>query len=245
MIVGAQKCGTTALSEFLNQHSRIRMAEGKEVHLFDSDAFDSRWSPQEITERYEKFFPVPGEDRLLGEATPVYLFFPEIAGQLASYNPELKIIVVLRDPVERAYSHYRMERGRGNESKPFWLALLLESLRLKNDRNPRDEMSSLRRHSYRTRGLYSDQLANLLSHFPEEQVLVIGSDNLRHNHQVTLARVFEFLELPDEHIEPKEVFSQPGSLSAVPVSAYFLRKSFKSDLEKLSRMVDFPVDDWR
>ena len=245
MIVGAQKCGTTALSEFLNQHSRIQMAEGKEVHLFDSDAFDILWSPQEISERYEQFFAVPEEGQLLGEATPVYLFFPEIAGQLASYNPELKIIVVLRDPVERAYSHYRMERGRGNESKPFWLALLLESFRLKRDPNPRDEMSSLRRHSYRTRSLYSDQLANLLSHFPEEQVLVIGSDNLRHDHQVTLAKIFEFLELPDEQIESKEVFSQPGNLSAVPVSAYFLRKSFRPELEKLSRMVDFPVSDWR
>ena len=106
-------------------------------------------------------------------------------------------------------------------------------------------MSSLRRHSYRTRSLYSDQLANLLSHFPEEQVLVIGSDNLRHDHQVTLAKIFEFLELPDEQIESKEVFSQPGNLSAVPVSAYFLRKSFRPELEKLSRMVDFPVSDWR
>lgn len=245
MIVGAQKCGTTALSEFLDQHPKIQMAQGKETHLFDGKQFDSKWSADEISNEYESFFPESANADLMGEATPIYLYFPEIAERLTKYNPDLRLIVILRDPTERAYSHYLMEYERGNESKPFWLALLLENYRIAQDENPRDESSSLRRHSYRSRGCYARQLENLLSHFPQEQILVLRNEELRDDHAETLKRVFEFLGVPEAQVESRTVFSRESTLSEVPVSSYLLRRSYQRELNVLEQMVHFSVEAWR
>lgn len=245
MIIGAQKSGTTALSEFLDQHPNIQMALGKETHLFDGEQFDSNWSADEISNEYESFFPESANAELMGEATPIYLYFPEIAERLANYNPDLKLILILRDPTERAYSHYLMEYERGNESKPFWLALLLENYRIAQDKNPRDESSSKRRHSYRSRGCYARQLENLLSHFPQEQILVLRNEELRGDHAETLKRVFEFLGVPETLVESQTIFSRESTLSDVPISSYLLRRSYRSELSALEQLVPFSVEDWR
>ena len=245
MIVGAQKSGTTALSEFLDQHPKIQMALGKETHLFDGKKFDDNWSADEISNKYECYFPNSASADLMGEATPIYLYFPEIAERLSNYNPDLKLILILRDPTERAYSHYLMEYERGNESKPFWLALLLESYRIARDDNPRDESSSQRRHSYRSRGCYTRQLENLLNHFPQQQILVLRNEELRCDHAETLKRVFDFLGVPETQIESRTIFSQGSALSDVPVSSYLLRKSYHSELNALEQIVPFSVDVWR
>ena len=126
MIVGAQKCGTSALAHFLSQHPEIGMASPKEVHLFDRPGYSSDWTPEQIDDHYGSQLGHCTGARILGEATPSYMFVPEIGRDLARYNPDLKLIVLLRDPVERAISHYYMEKGRGRERRPLWFALLRE-----------------------------------------------------------------------------------------------------------------------
>ena len=112
MLVGAQKCGTTALAHFLSQHPEIEMASPKEVHLFDSSTYSRGWSGQRIDEHYRPHFEQRAGAAIRGEATPIYMFLPGIASELKRYNPDLKLIVLLRDPVERAISHYYMEKNR-------------------------------------------------------------------------------------------------------------------------------------
>lgn len=243
MIVGAQKAGTTALAEFLAEHPGVELAKGKEAHLFDAPEFDDSWSNEEINKRYEVLFS-PDENQLKGEATPIYLYVPEIASRLSKYNPGLKLIILLRDPVERAYSHYIMEKNRGNESLPFWFALLMETLRLWRDCTSLEEESSRRRHSYRDRGYYARQMRNLLSHIKADQILVIRTEDLRHHHSDVMRRVFDFLEIDPHPVNRREVFSQATSTDEVPISSYFLRKCFASDLRLLATMVDFSVKDW-
>ena len=118
MIVGAQKCGTVALHRFLSRHPEIGMSSRKEVHLFDAPEYSNDWTPEQIDERYLPFFAHCAGARTRGEATPIYLFFPEIARELKRYNPELKLIVLLRNPVQRAISHYYMEKNRDAEHRP-------------------------------------------------------------------------------------------------------------------------------
>ena len=137
LILGAQKSGTTALSHFIRQHPEIAMANPKEVHLFDSVDYSNAWSLDEINARYVGFYDLDVEGTFRGEATPIYLYFKEIAAEVKRYNPDMKIIVLLRNPVERAVSHYFMEKGRGAERLPFWGALLIEPIRLFLDRAPR------------------------------------------------------------------------------------------------------------
>ncbi|MBO6702751.1 MAG: sulfotransferase domain-containing protein [Pseudomonadales bacterium] len=244
MILGAQKSATTALSEFLNEHPMIEMAQGKEAHIFDDAKFNNEWFSGEIERRYDSLFDNP-DASIKGEATPVYLYFPEIAERLRRYNPELKLIVILRDPVERAYSHYLMEKKRGNESLPFCLALLIESYRLHRDREYLSEDSSLRRHSYRDRGYYFRQLNNLFRSFEKDQVLVIQSEWLRERHEETLRQVHDFLDIDEFPTQSREVFSQSSNLSDVPMASLFLRRCFRKDLVKLEELVEFSTADWR
>ena len=206
MIVGAQKCGTSALAHFLSQHPEIDMASPKEAHLFDSPDYSTEWTPEQIDECYQPFFRHCTGAALRGVATPVYMFMPGIARELKRYNSELKLIVLLRDPVERAISHYYMERARRREHLPLWLALLCESMRLRRCKDGHKFGSVLRICSYRRRGLYSLQLRNLYRFFDKDRVLILRARDLRTHHDAVLRRVFAFLGVSGQvRIEPEIV----------------------------------------
>lgn len=202
MIIGAQKAGTTALSQFLGRHPQLAMAEGKEAHVFDAGKEVLHWPPEMLSAHYAPFFKTANTGALWGEATPIYLYWPPIIPALNRYNPHLKIIVLLRDPVERAVSHYQMELSRGNESLPMWLAFWLEPLRLAWARGRLTKAH--RCYSYVARGLYASQLAHLRAYFPDGQILVIENNDLRFRHQETLSKVCAFLG-----VHPVEIAAEP------------------------------------
>lgn len=238
MIIGVQKGGTTALSHFLAQHDQICMAEGKEVHLFDAPDFDSHWSVDEINQRYAAHFQAATNAQLLGEATPIYLYWPEVIAALHQYNPALKLIVILRDPAERAISHYMMESGRGTEQRPLWLALLLEAVRLRRD-STRDPNSARRCHSYRTRGLYAEQLTNLRCYFPDSQILIIENNELIEQHHQTLARVCTFLGLPCHNLPaPERIFAGQYDKNRYTVCRWLLKCWFGPANRRLKNLLN-------
>lgn len=204
MIIGAQKAGTTALSQFLGQHPQLAMAEGKETHIFDSGKEALHWPLETVNSHYAPFFKTANTGTLWGEATPIYLYWPPIIPALNRYNPHLKIIVILRDPVERAISQYQMELSRGNESLPMWLAFWVEPLRLCGE--GRELNKAHRCHSYVARGLYASQLAHLRVYFPDEQILVLENNELRQQHQQTLNRVYRFLNVSPVEVAADLVF---------------------------------------
>ena len=208
MIVGVQKGGTNALYRFLREHPEIGMSSRKEVHLFDAPEYSGAWTPKQIDERYRPFFEHCPDAGLRGEATPIYLYVPEIARELARYNPELKLIVLLRDPVERAISHYYMERGRNWEHRSLWWALLCEPFRLRRGKDPRAHRSAMRVGSYRTRGLYSLQLRNLFRFFDRKRVLIVHNRDLRERHDATLRRIFTFLGVSEDMRIASQVHNQ-------------------------------------
>ena len=244
MIVGAQKSGTTALAEFLGCHTGIAISDPKEVHLFDAEKVDN--SAAGIQARYElAFFDQDSDELLRGEATPIYMYLPGIASELRGYNLQLKIIAILRNPIERAYSHYCMERERGNEHLPFLLALLLEKFRLGKDSAPRSKGSAHRSFSYIDRGYYSRQLEEILSSFPLHQVLVISNDALKHSHDATLDKVFDFLGVKHQVISAREVFSQRTNVRDAPFSRLLLRLAYSREFKRLQKLVDFSIADWR
>ena len=213
VVAGAQKAGTTALAQFLAGHPDVSIAASKEVHLFDAPDYSPAWTPEEIDDRYRPHFAHTDFDRgaldmMLGDATPIYLFLPEVAAELKRYNPELRVIVLLRDPVRRAISHYHMERARDAEWLPLWLALLAEPLRLARCRDGRAEGAAMRVHSYRRRGLYSVQLGNLFASFARRQVLLVRSESLKERHEATLRRIFGFLGVAqDVRVPAARVFA--------------------------------------
>ena len=154
LIGGVQKAGTTALARYLAGHPQLALPQRKEAHVFDDPGFEADWDRARIDREYARHFDAGSDDRLHGDATPIYLFHPTLVERIAAYNPAMRWIVLLRDPVERAISQYGMERARGDEHWPLWAALLFERLRLRGHHHDWSPASPLRHWSYRARGDY-------------------------------------------------------------------------------------------
>ena len=238
MVVGAQKSGTTALWQFLRQHPQIGMAWPKEVHLFDAPDYAAAAAAADVDERYRPCFAHCGTVRRRGEATPIYMFLPEVAAHLKRYNPALKLIVLLRDPVRRALSAHRFQCARGRERLPFALALLCEAWRLRRDPAPRRWRSATREHAYRRRGLYAEQLANLYAHFPPRQVLVLRSEDLLQDQDAVLRRVFRFLGVDQSALVPlATVFAAERRDSGHRIACAVLRLAYWRADRRLRRLL--------
>ncbi|MBS0381922.1 MAG: sulfotransferase [Proteobacteria bacterium] len=205
LIGGVQKAGTTALASFLGLHHGVRLPRGKEAHVFDAPDFDDAWSSAEVDARYAAHFEDVATPVLTGDATPIYCLHERFIARIRRYNPAMRWILLLRDPVERAISQYHMERDRGNERWPLWAALLCERWRLRGHLDDFSAHSPLRTHGYRLRGDYARQLDVLYRYFPADQVLVLQSATLRENPARVLVRVYEHLGLPQPVKLPDDI----------------------------------------
>jgi hypothetical protein len=251
LIVGAQKSGTTALAAFLGEHSEICMAPAKELHVFDAP--DYREIPGFCDERYASAFPGYTGQPWIAEATPAYLYLPFVADRIHRYNPDMRLIAVLRNPVDRAISHYSMEVSRGFERLPLYAALALERPRLWWNAGNLAWTSSVRVHSYLDRGFYSRQLERLMERFSPAQILVLRMDDLLHRHVETLERVYAFLgvktpaHVPEaRHIRPVAAEGVVArTIEASPMLRSILNRVYQSELERLERLLGWQLDDWR
>ena len=204
-IVGGQKCGTTALADFIAQHPDIFVVNGKEGHIFDAPDIDEL-SVKDIDFRYSQILQGYGSERYICDATPIYSYWQDIPPRLRNYNADFKVIFLLRDPVDRAVSQYFMEKNRGDEHLNILSAFLSETKRLSRDQGNRVLGSSWRHHSYLDRGLYSEQISNLKKNFAPENILIMTNSELRYQHQEALIRVFSFLGINNVNISGKNVF---------------------------------------
>jgi len=195
LIGGVQKGGTTALARYVGVHPHVALPRTKEAHVFDDPAFDDAWTSEDVDRIYAQHFDTDGAEVLVGDATPIYILHPALVARIARYNPAMKWVVILRHPLERALSQHSMEAGRGDETWPFWGAMLLERLRLRGHADDFAWGSPLRHHSYRLRGDYARQLDVLFRHFPREQVLVLRNERLADMPEATMRQVWGFLGL--------------------------------------------------
>jgi hypothetical protein len=185
IIAGAQKGGTTALYDYLGDEAGVSLSRVKELHFFDDET--QAWPAPDTDAYHASFAPFDGRPR--GEATPIYLYWPNSLERITAYNPAMKLIVALRDPVARAWSHWKMEYARGVETHPFAWCIREGRQRL-FDAEP---WGAHREYSYVERGFYGEQMARLYGLFPREQVLAIRAEDLRADPSATLARARAFL----------------------------------------------------
>lgn len=206
LIIGVQKGGTTALFHYLSQHRRVMPSVRKEVHYFDlqygrgldyyRSYFGIRW-PQRLTRG-----PV-----LVGEASPSYIFHPAGAERIARHLPDARLIVLLRNPVDRALSHYRhnLVAQDGREALTLDEALAAETDRLSGVvsrllEGDRDACITYMRYSYRTRGIYVEQMQRLFEHFPREQILILKSEDMFADTRAIYRQTLDFLGLPVQEL---------------------------------------------
>jgi len=188
VVPGAQKSGTTALDLYLREHPQLCLPRKKELHFFDRDR---HFADQPVDYApYHAFFTRRPGHRLLGEATPDYLYWPAAPERMARYNPALKTIVVLRNPVTRAYSQWNMARHMGRESLPFLEAIAAEPERA---RTVPPELA--KRQAYVGRGRYAQQLERLWQYLPREQTIVFRSEELLEAPASVLGRIAAFLDI--------------------------------------------------
>ena len=237
--VGAQKAGTSALDAYLRTHPGLCMARVKEVHLFDDDKnFFSR-SLGGYADYHRQFAPTSSA-QLVGEITPAYIYWNEAPRRIWEYNPGMKLIVVLRNPITRAYSHWNMERDRDVDPLPFWDALQAEPARLREALPYQN-----RKFSYADRGFYTGQLRRLWAFFPAEQVLVLRYEELLREPDETLGKVFDFLgveRLPP--IPPQEAHVRPYSGRMSRREWEYLRDLFEFEIRALERILGWDCAEW-
>lgn len=211
IIIGGQRCGSTSLYRLLVQHPRVRSAFKKEVHFFSFYVNKGlNW--------YKAHFPLQGtiseegERIITGEATPYYMFHPAVARRVYETIPDIKLLVILRNPVDRAYSHYQHEVRKGREEESFEEAIRLESKRLEGEKEKLLNVSGYysfnhHRHSYLSRGLYSEQLKEWLAYFSLDQMFIIDSRELFDSTAETMNQVFRFLGLPEQDITDRRAYN--------------------------------------
>ena len=204
LIIGAQKAGTTSLHRYLSENPAVFLASPKEVRYFHKNyERGDRW--------YRAQFPLRVQSRIrerrigvrpvIGEASPIYLFDPRAPGRVHAFDPGMKLIAIVRDPVDRAYSHYHMQLRWGFEKVSFEQALDREEMELDAELalvsdEPPIYPDLVNRLSYVARGRYTEQLERWLALFPREQLLVLLSEELLTDTPATMQRVTSFLGIP-------------------------------------------------
>ena len=198
LILGAQKAGTTALYAYLRWHPQITGPSFKEVSFFDRHyARGERW--------YRAHLPIR-RSALVGEATPGYLFHPLAPERVARMLPHARLIALLRNPVDRAFSHYQHEVALGREELSFEEALAREDERMEGEvermlRDPAYFSHAWWNYTYAARGRYAEQLERWFAAFPHGQLLVLLTDELAAG---TYRRVLDFLR-----VDPRGLGSYP------------------------------------
>lgn len=245
IIIGAQKAGTTSLFTYLSAHPQVRPAIRKEVHYFDTNyGRGDLW--------YRAMFPTSrslqaasGPRRITGEASPYYLFHPLAAERAAQHVPDARLIVLLRDPVVRAWSHYQHEVAAGREVLSFADALDAEPDRLAGAadaiRAGRSDAAAERHRnfSYVARGRYSEQIRTWFRHFPRDAFLFLDADRMFHHPAGAWISTTRFLEI-DAEPEPEFVVHNRGRGGELdPALWRRLQDEFRAadhDLEQLLEM---------
>ncbi|MFX0075457.1 MAG: sulfotransferase domain-containing protein [Candidatus Hermodarchaeota archaeon] len=204
IIVGAQKSGTSSLYGYLKKHPYIIPTFKDEIHYFDSNLQKGlRWYKSNFPTRLYKFIfnLIYNRNFMTGEKSPYYIFHPYAIKHIRNTIPKVKIILLLRNPIARSYSHYNHSVKYDREKLTFEEAIKRESTRLDGelDKIIKDTHYKSFKHatySYLTRSIYINQVKRLLTYFPKEQVMIIKTEDFFQNPQKILNEVYKFLELP-------------------------------------------------
>lgn len=230
LVIGAAKCGTTSLYHYLKQHPDVYMSPIKEPNHFSTDiqpsAFSSEYKLYEKSknldiekfvnsdmkedqwgayvhnkEQYLKLFRFAADKKAIGEISNSYLYSTVAAANIKSEYPEMKIIAILRQPAERAYSHYMANLRDGRTTLPFREEVEFDDAKLKHGWGIS--------HLYYELGLYAEQVKRFTDQFPAAQVKIFLFDQLKENNKALAAELFEFLNLENKYaIQYDEKFNE-------------------------------------
>jgi len=237
-----QKAGTTAIHDFLAHHPHIALLRDQALHFFDKEEHFGSSPTGPFTEPDYGIllgnFDPGWRWRVAGEVTADYLYYPRALERIARYNPKMKLIISLRNPVERAFSQWNMRRDKGQEPLTF-----LDAIK-------RDQEIGIwqgpRGNAYLARSLYAPQLEKVSQLFPREQVFVIKYENFRTDPFPLLDRMFDFLGVPRKsRLKNKQRNVGSYSRKLTSEEREYAGGIFDEDIAKIEALLGWDCPDWR
>lgn len=254
LIIGTKRGGTTSLWNYLIQHPLVPRLfpawNTKSTHYFEE-----HWRRGEAW--YRSHFPTTRQREVLqrrhggpvraGEAAPLYMFHPLAAARVAALMPSVKLVVLLRDPVERAYSHWKERRTHGIEPLEFAAALAAEQERTEGERErliaePEYFSEAYDWYTYRARGRYLEHLEPWLDRFDPAQFLFLPSEDLYRDARGTYRRTLEFLGLPAYDLASFKVYNDRRSAPLDPALRAELTAYYRPYNDALRRRLGMELD---
>jgi hypothetical protein len=238
IVAGAQKCGTTALHYFLEKHPSIALPDKQELHFFDDEEL---FASGVNYEQLHGSFHSRAHSEVAGESTPVYLYWRPVMERIWNYNKTIKLIVLLRNPVDRAFSHWNMQRERGYETLDF-----LEAIKIEPQRQKEAVPLQSRRFSYVGRGLYAQQMERVLQFFPRPQVKIVRFEELRGDVAAVMNSIFAFVGVnPLPRIRNKERNPIPYQREIASNERREVYALFAQDIANLEKLLDWDCSNWK
>jgi len=229
-IVGTPKAGTTSLYHYLEEHPEIFMSPIKETNYFsyaEINQQDLYYDVEHVStiEEYLAQFAGVSNEKAIGEASVSYLFYPSVPLKLKQFNPDARIIMVLRNPVDRAFSHYLMDHRLGFVNLPLD--------KIVNEEN-RDKLTNLYYQQYISLGYYYEQIKRYLDAFGSEQVKVFLYEDVVSNIDGVVSEIYSFLQVDDNY---KPGTDQKHNVFLAPknslIGKLYTSKAFRTIARKL------------
>jgi hypothetical protein len=237
VVAGVQKAGTTALHGFLARHPHIALLRDQALHFFDNEENFNGEPDYRIL--HGNFNP-NRRWRIAGEATSDYVYWPPAMERIARYNPAMKIVISLRNPADRAFSHWNMRRAINQEPLDF-----LPALQRDNETVIEPFSLNARRYAYVDRGRYFHQIERVFRFFRREQVLIIKYENFRKDYLRTMTNVFGFLGVePLRRLRNKERNVGPYQRNMTAEERAAISAIFADDVRKLEALLGWDCSDW-
>ena len=211
LVIGAMKSGSTTLHQYINNHPNVIPASIKEVHYFDYYFGSDFWYRSNFPKKDEMV--KNGITCLTGDSTPQYLFHPLTPKRVFDLLPKINILCVLRNPIDRAFSHYNHNVRNGNESLSFEDAIFKRDEKLDQEyknliSNNDCDVVFYERYNYLNLGKYAEQLSEWFKFFPKDQFFICKTEDLSSH---TLIQAYEFLGLP---------YYNPGKITSLNTGKY-------------------------
>jgi len=246
LIAGTQKGGTSALHYHLDQHPQITMAHSEEAHKVDHPRrhfFDDekRFSGDISYDILHEDVKVKPGSRITGSCTPIYTYWRPAMQRIRDYNPEIKLIILFRNPADRAFSHWNMYRDRKQEDLGF-----LDAIREEKKRLRAVLPLQLRRHSYLDRGFYSEQIERVFRFFPREQVLIIKFEEFRRHGPEVVNEVFRFLGVaPLDSVKNRQQNRIRYERHMSRQERKYLVDLYRDDIRRVEELLGWDCSDWK
>ena len=244
LVIGVQKSGTTSMIDYFNQHPQIFMVDD-EVHFFSEKKFFNIKNKNKNIKFYEEYLNKKNykNKRFVGEKTPSYSFLLFSIKNIYNTYPKIKLIMILREPIQRAFSQYMMVCNRKNikpSNNHFYKTIKsLEKIQLKN-------ITSISNFYYLQRGYYDIQIENIYKYFPKKQLYIGVFEKIIKNQKKEYNKIYKFIGAKEDNSINYSRISRKGeySFELSTKNKKYLYSFYKNHNEKLYEILGYKINEW-